>query len=121
MQEGALHACSFVSLSSRPRVQVLLAFCPIASPGINYDPELLSEKLRNNWPEVYARALNVTTALGGFAASIARVGALRILMQCVLHEHQVYRSCCSPCVIQGRTVPSHHAVRVIVHAEASGL
>eukprot|EP00967_Tisochrysis_lutea_P074976 scaffold100877_cov23-Tisochrysis_lutea.AAC.1 len=40
--------------------------------GINYDPERLSQKLKNNWPEVYARALNVTTTLGGFAASIAQ-------------------------------------------------
>jgi len=29
--------------------------------------------LKKNWPEVYARALNVTTTLGGFAASIGRV------------------------------------------------
>uniref|UniRef100_A0A7S3QQ29 Protein kinase domain-containing protein n=1 Tax=Dunaliella tertiolecta TaxID=3047 RepID=A0A7S3QQ29_DUNTE len=44
--------------------------------GINYDPERLSQKLKNNWPEVYARALNVTTTLGGFAASIAQDYAL---------------------------------------------
>ncbi|GFR42152.1 hypothetical protein Agub_g3004 [Astrephomene gubernaculifera] len=47
--------------------------------GLRYDPERLAQVLGGRWPQVTARAVQVSTALGGFLASLARdraVGAV---------------------------------------------
>ncbi|GLC42639.1 hypothetical protein PLESTB_001122400 [Pleodorina starrii] len=44
--------------------------------GINYDPDRLAAVLNKRWPQVYARAVQVSATLGGFIAAVARDYAL---------------------------------------------
>ena len=46
---------------------------------VSYDPERLSAGLASKWPTVYGRALQVSTSLGGFIASVAGDAALGLL------------------------------------------
>ncbi|GFH30753.1 protein kinase domain-containing protein, partial [Haematococcus lacustris] len=44
--------------------------------GMNYDPDKLSKVLADSWPQVYARAITVSTSLGAFVAGLAQDAAL---------------------------------------------
>ncbi|KAG1659167.1 hypothetical protein FOA52_007548 [Chlamydomonas sp. UWO 241] len=44
--------------------------------GIKYDPQRLKDALADSWPQVYGRALSVSTRLGGFITAIASDMAL---------------------------------------------
>ncbi|KAG2496456.1 hypothetical protein HYH03_005679 [Edaphochlamys debaryana] len=44
--------------------------------GISYQPDKLAEALDKRWPQVYARAVTVSTRLGGFVAAVAQDYAL---------------------------------------------
>jgi hypothetical protein len=49
--------------------------------GLNYDPDKLARVLADRWPQVYGRALTITTKLGGWIASVAQVRGPDIVYQ----------------------------------------
>lgn len=47
--------------------------------GIRYDPARLSKALKTKWPQVYGRALFISSSIGGFITQVAADKALGLL------------------------------------------
>ncbi|GAX83275.1 hypothetical protein CEUSTIGMA_g10701.t1 [Chlamydomonas eustigma] len=68
-QKGWVEAMELTTLS--PEMPSLLK-----EMGVKYDPDRLAAVLSSNWPQVYSRALYISTSLGGFITKVAADVAL---------------------------------------------